>query len=67
MSRIALQYITYCCNMSHIVAICHIEVDMLHTVAICHIAVDMLHSLTNTISHIAADMLHSAAQYVILQ
>ena len=54
MSRIALQYVTYCCNMSHIVAI-------------CHIAVDMLHSLTNTIPHIAADMLHSAAQYVILQ
>ena len=32
--------------MSHIVAICHIEVTRLHIVAICHIAVDMLHSLT---------------------
>ena len=39
--------------------------NMSHIVAICHIAVDMLHSLT--ICHIAADMLHSAAQYVILQ
>ena len=60
-----LQYVTYRCNISHIVAICHIEVDRLHIVAISHIAVDMLHSLT--ICHIAADMLHSAAQYVILQ
>ena len=49
---ILLHYVTYRCNISH-------------TVAICHIAVDMLHSLT--ICHIAADMLRSAAQYVILQ
>ena len=27
--------------MLHIVAICHIAVDMLQIVAICHIAVDM--------------------------
>ena len=62
----AAQYVTYCCNMSHIVAICHIlRCSISHIVAICHIAVDMLHSLA--ICHIAADMLHSAAQYVILQ
>ena len=40
--------------MSHIVAICHIAVDMLHSVAICHIAVDMLHIVV--ICHIAVDM-----------
>ena len=66
MSHIALQYITYCYNRSHIVALCHIlRCNISHIVAICHIAVDMLHSLA--ICHIAADMLHSAAQYVILQ
>ena len=52
--------------MSHIVAIYHIlHCNISHIVAICHIAGDMLHSVT--ICHIAADMLHSAAQYVILQ
>ena len=52
------------CNISHIVAIRHIEVDMLHSVAICHIAVDMLHSLT--ICNIAVDMLYILLQYVVL-
>ena len=51
MSHIALHYEAYCCNISHIVAICYIAVDMLHSLTICHIA---------------ADMLHSAAQYVII-
>ena len=61
MLHTAAQYVIYCCNMSHIVAICHIEVDRLYIVAICHIAVDMymLHSLT--ICHIAVDMLHVVA------
>ena len=40
--HILLQYyVTYCCNMSHFAAICHVAVDMLHIVALCHIAVDM--------------------------
>ena len=47
--------------MSHIVAICHIEVDRLHIVAICHIAVDMLHSLT--ICHIAVNMSNRSKIY----
>ena len=39
--------------MSHIVAICHIAVDMSRIAAICHIAVDM--------SHIAAICLTGAS------
>ena len=40
--------------MSHIAAICHIEVDWLHIVAICHIEVDMLHIVAKC--HIAVKM-----------
>ena len=36
---ILLQYVIILrCNISHIVAICDIAVDMLHSVTICHIA-----------------------------
>ena len=50
---ILLQYVTYCCNMSHIAAICDIEVRS-HIVALCHIAADKLHIVA--ICHIAVNM-----------